>query len=47
MDFYAGATLVGTDTTSPYAYTWSGAAAGSYAIKAIATDNSGAATTRR
>ena len=29
VDFYAGATLVGTDTTSPFAYTWSGAAAGS------------------
>ena len=42
--FYAGATLVGTDTTSPYAFNWTGVGAGTYVIKAIATDNAGAST---
>jgi len=45
VDFYAGAALVGSDTTSPFAFTWSGAAVGAYAVKAVATDNSGATTT--
>ena len=45
VDFYAGAALVGSDTTSPFEFTWSGAAVGTYAVKAIATDNSGATTT--
>jgi hypothetical protein len=45
VDFYAGATLLSSDTTSPYAFSWTGVAAGSYLLKAIATDNKGAATT--
>src|SRR6202022_15202 len=35
----------GTDTTSPYTFTWSNVAAGSYALTAVATDNAGAVTT--
>jgi RHS repeat-associated protein len=45
VDFYRGATLLGTDTTAPYSYAWTNAAAGSYSITAKATDNSGAVTT--
>jgi regulation of enolase protein 1 (concanavalin A-like superfamily) len=44
VDFYAGATLVGTVTSSPYTYTWNGVAAGSYSITAVARDNAGAMT---
>ena len=45
VEFYNGATLIGTSTTSPYSFTWTGAAAGPYSITAKATDNSGAVTT--
>lgn len=45
VDFYQGATLLGTDTSSPYTYSWQNVAAGSYSITAKATDNQGAATT--
>jgi predicted phage tail protein len=45
VDFYNGSTLIGTDTTSPFGFTWNGAPAGNYALKAVATDNSGASTT--
>ena len=45
VDFYAGSTLVGTDSSSPYTYTWSGVPAGSYSITAVTRDNSGATTT--
>ena len=45
VDFYQGATLLGTDTTSPYSYAWTSVAAGSYSLTAKATDNGGAVTT--
>jgi hypothetical protein len=42
VDFYRGTTLIGTDTTSPYAFTWASVAAGTYVLTAKATDNLGA-----
>ena len=44
VDFYSGVTLIGTDTTAPYSFTWNGVAAGGYSITAKATDNLGATT---
>jgi len=44
VDFYAGTTLVGSTTRAPYAGTWSNVTAGTYAMTAVATDNSGATT---
>jgi uncharacterized protein (DUF2141 family) len=41
VDFYQGSTLIGTDTTSPYSFTWSNVAAGTYSLTARATDNAG------
>jgi hypothetical protein len=43
--FYNGTTLLGTDTSSPYSYSWTGVQAGSYTLTARATDNGGATTT--
>ncbi|RAJ80309.1 chitinase [Chitinophaga dinghuensis] len=43
--FYNGSTLLGTVTTAPYSFTWNGVSAGSYSLKAIATDNKNASTT--
>jgi hypothetical protein len=40
--FYAGTTLLGSDTTSPYSFTWTNVTSGSYAVKAVAHDNKGA-----
>ncbi|MET0917176.1 MAG: Ig-like domain-containing protein [Burkholderiales bacterium] len=45
VDFYQGATLLGTRTEPPFAYTWTGVAAGSYSLAATATDNAGASKT--
>jgi hypothetical protein len=45
VEFYAGSTLLGSDTTAPYTFTWTPATAGSYALTARAFDNAGAATT--
>ena len=44
VDFYAGATLVGSDT-SANASAWATLAAGSYLVKAVATDDKGATAT--
>jgi len=45
VDFYAGATLVGSDTTSPYSVVWSVSTLGSYTLTAVATDSLGNSTT--
>ena len=45
VDFYAGTTLLGTDTAAPYQLSWSSVPAGSYTLTAVATDNGGATTT--
>jgi regulation of enolase protein 1 (concanavalin A-like superfamily) len=42
VEFYAGSTLLGSDTSAPYAFSWSGAAAGSYGLRAVAYDNANA-----
>jgi RHS repeat-associated protein len=43
--FYSGATLLSTSTTAPYSFSWTNVPGGSYAITAVATDNSGNTTT--
>ncbi|MFW0737703.1 Ig-like domain-containing protein, partial [Flavobacterium sp. T12S277] len=45
VEFYNGATLLGTSTTSPYSYNWSSVAAGTYTLTAKAYDNNGVVTT--
>ncbi len=45
VEFFNGSTKLGEDTTSPYNYTITNAAAGSYTLSAKATDNENAATT--
>jgi regulation of enolase protein 1 (concanavalin A-like superfamily) len=45
VDFYRGTTLLGSDTTAPYSFTWSNVPAGSYTLTARAVDNAGAAAT--
>ena len=45
VDFYAGATLIGSDATSPYSISWSNVQAGTYTLTARATDDKGATTT--
>src|SRR5262249_53361735 len=44
VEFYNGATLLGTSTAAPYAFTWSSVAAGTYTLKAKAYDLDGAST---
>ncbi|HBB94851.1 MAG TPA: hypothetical protein DC054_05620 [Blastocatellia bacterium] len=45
VEFYQGTTLLATDVTSPYSFTWSNVGAGNYSFTAKATDNLGAVTT--
>jgi beta-glucanase (GH16 family) len=45
VEFYNGAALLATVTSSPYTYTWTGVTAGTYSLTAKATDNGGAVTT--
>ena len=44
VEFFQGNTLIGTATSAPYAYIWTGVVAGSYTLTAKATDNYGVAT---
>jgi len=45
VEFYNGATKLGEDATSPYTYSWTNVAAGTFSITAVATDNTGGKTT--
>jgi hypothetical protein len=45
VEFYNGSTKLGEDASSPYTYSWTNVAAGSYSLTAKATDNAGAVTT--
>ncbi|HVL37378.1 MAG TPA: Ig-like domain-containing protein [Burkholderiales bacterium] len=42
VDFYTGATLLGSSTSEPHAFTWPNVGPGRYALRAVATDNDGA-----
>jgi hypothetical protein len=44
VEFFNGGTKLGEDSSSPYALTWSGVAAGSYSLTARAIDNLGEMT---
>jgi chitodextrinase len=45
VEFYNGSTLLGSDATAPYAFTWSNVPAGTYTLTARATDDKGATGT--
>ena len=45
VEFFAGSTKVGEDTSAPYSIAWTNVAAGTYSLTARATDNGGASTT--
>lgn len=42
VDFLRGTTVLGMDTSSPYAFTWTNVPAGTYTLSARATDNDAA-----
>ena len=44
VQFFSGTTLLGTDTTAPFTFSWTNVPAGSYSVTARATDNAGAST---
>jgi hypothetical protein len=45
VEFYAGTTLLATEFTAPYNFTWSPVGAGTYSLTAVAYDNLGLKTT--
>jgi FtsP/CotA-like multicopper oxidase with cupredoxin domain len=45
VEFFNGTTLLGTATTSPYSYTWSNVAAGSYSLTSKTTNSQGLTAT--
>jgi regulation of enolase protein 1 (concanavalin A-like superfamily) len=45
VQFFRGTTLLGTDTTSPFTYSWTNVAAGTYSLTAVAQDDDGATKT--
>lgn len=45
VDYFAGQTLLASSSTAPYAAAWTPSTAGTFAVTAVATDNSGATTT--
>ncbi len=45
VDFYRGNALIGSDSTSPYSYTWKGVNVGEYILSARAYDNLNAINT--
>ncbi len=45
VEFYNDNTLLATDTSFPYSFTWQNVAAGSYNLKVVAYDNENAMTT--
>jgi hypothetical protein len=45
VEFLSGSTVIGSDTTSPYTFSWANVAAGSYSVSARAVDSAGATTT--
>jgi RHS repeat-associated protein len=45
VQYYNGATSIGSSTTAPYAINWANVAAGTYSVTAKATDDKGGVTT--
>ena len=44
VEFYAGSTLVSTDTSNPFSATWNSSTAGTFTLSAKAFDSAGAST---
>ncbi|HEX2535190.1 MAG TPA: Ig-like domain-containing protein, partial [Chitinophagaceae bacterium] len=47
VDFYQGNTLLGSDNSAPYSFTWEAVPPGVYTLTARATDNEGVTTTSK
>jgi RHS repeat-associated protein len=45
VEFFYGTTLIATRTAAPYSFVWTGVPAGSYELRATATDNLGGSAT--